>query len=182
MYGKRNPARWGSPTPPGGGGGGRVGRSRGYQRLWVKVARLCTNHDPCHAHALLGVPVSLRFMDRVYCWFRFGVTSPTEEPLAMSTGLVLLHGALALRAFPPPVPHTRSSTAPTIWPEFRMGNSPCAMWHVWATLRTVHVLWPEGVVSTAAVRFSLLAWTTSAASLVTHRYGDSVHRTTNCMP
>jgi hypothetical protein len=87
-----------------------------------------------------------------------------------------------MTAFIPPVPGKRLHSAPMIWPEFRMHSAVFAMRHVCATLLTLHNLWPEGVLVNAVARFLLLALTTCAASLISHRYGDSVQRTTNCMP
>ena len=146
------------------------------------MARLFTHHDPYCVHTLIGVAVLLHFAYRFYCVCCFGVTFPTGEPLVSSSGLVLLRGLRAVSAFIPPVPCKRLYTAPMVWPEFRMYGSLFAMWHVCATLLTLHNLWLEGVISNAAAWFSFLALRTIAASVITHQYGGCVYRTTNCMP
>ena len=146
------------------------------------MAKLFTNHDPYRVHTLVGASVLLHFTYRLYCVLYFGVVFPSWEPLWTSTWSVLLHGALAMTAFIPPVPSKRLHSAPMIWPEFRMHSAVFAMRHVCATLLTLHNMWPESVIVQAVARFFLLALTTWAASRISFWYGDSVQRTTNCMP
>ena len=174
------------------------------------MARLLTDHDPGHIHALLGSIALLHFLYRTLLVFTFGDAFPapaaddahsTRRRLWLDMFLVLVHSLLPMASLLLPLPEKRNFKSPMIWPEFRLHSLVFASRHVLATLfwlvvrhyyqhttnesRTTRAT-TEGLFSMSLWQFAamllLVQATMFAASTVTNTLGCAENRTTNAMP
>lgn len=111
------------------------------------MARLLTNHDPGHIHALLGSMVLLHFFYRTLLVILYGDAFPVGHYYVYSydnsntksvpwedIALVLLHALLPLASLVLPLPVTRNFNSPMIWPEGRLHSLVFGSRHVIATI------------------------------------------------
>lgn len=143
------------------------------------MARLFSEHDRFHAHALLGALALANFALRWALLFYLGSAwRLSSEPLPSKLVALGVHAALPLLSLPLPLPRKRNHTAPMIWPEFRLHSLVFSLRHVLTAALAVAL--PPALarpLQHVAVHTAMLA-----ASAVSARWGDREQRTTNAMP
>lgn len=140
------------------------------------MARLLTNHDPQHLHALMGALALAHFAWRWLLLLIRGCAWLDREPLWWRIAGVALHVALPLASLRLPLPAKRNYAKPMIWPEARLHSLLFASRHAIACAAALAGL------SHPLLLVALNHATIAAAELVTSRYGDRERRTTNAMP
>jgi hypothetical protein len=79
------------------------------------MAKLLTDHDPYHLHALLGLFCLLHFIGRWALLFTIGTCWPSWEPRKLQAVGVLAHAALPATSLILPIPAKRMLRKPMIW-------------------------------------------------------------------
>ena len=173
------------------------------------MAKLLTDHDPGHLHAILGLIALLHFLGRILNAFLLGDAFPysgTRSGLCADMLLVSVHILLPAASLLLPLPVKRNFSSPMIWPEFRLHSLTFASRHVVATLFWLVVRHvknstmeipanstelikrqiADGLYSMPLgpflVMMALLHGTMYGATQITLQYGCQQNRTTNAMP
>lgn len=155
------------------------------------MAHLFTRHDPFHLHKTLGLLALLNFILRIYYAIRYGNSFPDFESKRWACACVLIHAALPLTSLALPLPTKRNFSSPMIWPEFRLHSILFACRHVICTVISILELWPTQILGTRSaapvlaecgMKVLIVLAFVYIARMITDRYGDKEHRTTNAMP
>lgn len=140
------------------------------------MARLLTNHDKYHIHAILGLMVLMHYSLRWYLIFMHGDAFSNQNNMLFNVLAVLLHSALPLSALPLPIPRARNLVAPMIWEEFRLHSVVFASRHTSSTVAAL--LAP----SCYWIQLVIVHLTLFGASWASEKHGNQEQRTTNAMP
>ena len=174
------------------------------------MAKLLTDHDPGHVHAILGCVALLHFLGRILNAFLLGDAFPytgTTSGLCMDLLLVSVHSLLPSASLLLPLPTKRNFKNPMIWPEFRLHSLIFASRHVLATLFWLVARHVKNSTAATSLRdrellitsqhsdglfsmplgpflvmMGLIHGTMYGATQVTKNYGCKENRTTNAMP
>jgi len=165
------------------------------------MAKLFTDHDHFHSHAIVGALALLHFLWRFIQLLRFGTSFPDEhhEPRWFQTAGVMVHLLLPLLSFQFPLPQKRNMNKPMIWNEGRLHSLIFAIRHIIVTLGVIWGIFPNfsidsqqlkaysadwyvALVTEIIAKQALVLGTCLAARIVTDKYGDTKNRTTNSMP
>lgn len=148
------------------------------------MARLLTDHDPFHVHALLGLLVLLHFIYRWALLLSRGSSFPLDEPVGRQLAGCALHVLLPVASLLLPVPAKRALTKPMIWREYRMHALLFGSRHAVGAMVALAAR-AAGLerTRTTAVALQLVHHATMwGATIATSRLGDTEVRTTNATP
>lgn len=147
------------------------------------MARLLSDHDKFHAHAILGLASLIHFAFRFFYLFAFGKDSFSAD--AASAVTLGIHVVLHATSFQFDLPRNRLWTKPMIWREFRVHNAIFAYRHLVSAALGIWLpewWWRTPSMSSTAVKVVLVLGACWAADVATDKLGNNEKRTTNAMP
>lgn len=145
------------------------------------MAKLFTNHDYMHLHAIFGLICLYNFILRLYYIAIYNNSFPFKSYKHIDIILTLSHLALPLLSLNIHVPSKRIYSKPMIWPEFRLHSIIFASRHVFTTILSICEV-NHNIMLIILSRLTIVYTTIYLAGIVTKKYGDKESRTTNAMP
>lgn len=148
-----------------------------------KMAKLFSNHDKFHIHAILGLSALLHFFFRFA--YLFGRFQDSFTPGVVSAITLGVHVLLHATSFQFVLPRNRLWTKPMIWREFRIHNAIFAYRHLIGAFIGIwfpEFWWRNPGVASIVLKVAIVSLACKCADVATDLVGSDEQRTTNAMP
>jgi hypothetical protein len=145
------------------------------------MAKLITNHDFLHLHAISGLIALCNFILRLYYMLTYKNAFPDFENKFISILLTLNHLCLPLLSLSIHLPEKRNFHQPMIWKEFRLHSLLFSSRHVITTIISLYNF-DFNIKVFIIIKLAIILLTVYLAKIISDKYGDKELRTTNAMP